>query len=378
MEMEALDEAIQRNGAAAYVAIGSSADADMRYLTRFRTSDPIIYWKRQGEPGTIIVSSMEYERASRESIVRVINRNESGFFEYLKENPENRRRATARMIAELAHGNIVVPPQFPLALARELEAFCQVEVEEGAVAELRAVKSPWEMDQIRYVQQAAEAAMGAALQACAKSRVKNGVLTLDKSPLTSERVKSLIATRLLDWGCLVHDTIVSCGSDTAIPHLTGTGPLRPDEPIIVDLFPHHEESGYFADMTRTVVKGEPSPEIQEMYQAVQNAQEIAARLLQAGIEGAHVHQAVVDFFQEQGYQSNQEGFLHNLGHGVGLEVHELPVLGSGGKELKEGNVVTIEPGLYYRDQGGVRLEDMGLVLPNGFERFTRYEERLVL
>jgi Xaa-Pro aminopeptidase len=376
--MEALDEAIREKGAAAYVAIGSSADADIRYLTRFRISDPVIYWKKPGEQGTIIVSAMEYERANRESIVRVTNRNEAGFFEYLKEDPENRRRATARMIAELIKGDVVVPPHFPLALARELEAFCRVEVEEGAVAEMRAIKAPWERDQIRYVQQVTEKAMNAALQACAASRVENEILTLEGSSLTSEKVKSIIHRCLIEHGCLAHDTIVSCGVDTALPHLTGSGPLRPDEPIIIDIFPQHEESGYYADMTRTVVKGEPSPEILEMYKAVHEAQETAARLLRAGEEGAGIHQAIVDFFQERGYASNQEGFIHNLGHGVGLEVHEPPVLGPGGKRLEEGHIVTIEPGLYYRDRGGVRLEDMGLILKGGFERFTRFKERLIL
>lgn len=376
--MDPFDEVLEGHHAAAYVTFGSSMDGDIRYLTRFRVSDPIVYIKKKGETGTIIVSSMEYERAQRESTAQVISRNESGFFEYLKEDPDNRLRATARMISSLANGDVVVPPQFPLGLARELEAICKVTVERGTVQNMRAVKTPWEVSQIRKVQDSAEAAMATAIKLIKRSRSSQGILTLDGLPLTSDRIKVAIHTCLIERGCTARDTIVSCGPDSALPHHTGSGPLLPDEPIIIDLFPQDELTGYYADMTRTVCHGEPSPDIVEMYSTVGEAKKLAATTLCNEISGSDLHQKIVHFLSERGYESNSQGFMHNLGHGIGLDVHEKPILGPGGDLLNPGNVITLEPGLYYRDIGGVRLEDMGCVVEEGFEQFTRYEERLVV
>jgi Xaa-Pro aminopeptidase len=376
--MNPLDEALQKKEAAAYVAYGSSIDADIRYLTRFRITDPLIYIKKRAEQGTIVVSSMEYERAKRESTAQVMSRNEAGYFDFLKEDPEHRGRATARMIAALAEGNILVPPQFPYDLGKELESLSKISVEKEAVTGMRAIKSSDEMSHLRQVQKATENAMKTVLSMLKKSTPRGDTLIYRDQPLTSEGLKATIQKQLIDQGCIARDTIVSCGDDTALPHLTGKGPLRPDEPIIIDIFPQNEESGYFADMTRTVVKGEPSDEIKEMYRAVLEAQSRAASRIKAGITGADLQQDVVDFFKERGYESNSRGFMHNLGHGVGLDVHEAPVLGAGGGLLSTGNVVTVEPGLYYREYGGVRLEDMGAVTEHGYDRFTHCEEILIL
>jgi len=185
-------------------------------------------------------------------------------------------------------------------------------------------------------------------------------------------------TVLLAHGCRGVDTIVSCGPETALPHNTGSGPLLENEPIVIDIFPRDELSGYYADMTRTVVKGEPSPEIREMYDAVRDAKTLAAAEVRAGAAGADLYNAVVEFFRDRGYESDTRGFIHSLGHGVGLEVHEEPSLGPRGGALAVGNVVTIEPGLYYPGTGGVRLEDMGAVTETDFDRFTQYEEELTL
>ncbi|NLA39144.1 MAG: M24 family metallopeptidase, partial [Methanomicrobiales archaeon] len=139
-----------------------------------------------------------------------------------------------------------------------------------------------------------------------------------------------------------------------------------------------ELTGYHADMTRTVVKGEPSPAIREMYEAVRDAKALSASRVRAGVPGADLYQAVVDLFHDRGYESGTQGFIHSLGHGVGLEVHEEPSLGPGGGALAAGNVITIEPGLYYPGTGGVRLEDMGAVTETGFDRFTQYGEELIV
>jgi Xaa-Pro aminopeptidase len=160
--------------------------------------------------------------------------------------------------------------------------------------------------------------------------------------------------------------------------MTGTGPLKADEPIVIDLFPCEEKTGYYADMTRTVVKGEPSTEIRDMYTALREAKQMGISQVKAGVSGAVIYQSVVDFFKDHGYESDTRGFVHNLGHGVGLQVHELPTVGPAGKELKAGSVITVEPGLYYPGIGGVRLEDIGEITKKGFNNFTKFPEDLIL
>ena len=373
--MERLDDAIASAGAKAYVAYGSSLDADMRYLTRFRTTDPVVFLQKAGEKGTIIVSQMEYERAARESTAIPVTRAQAGLTEIVKEE-KNRWRAYARMIAGLAGGDVLIPPQFPAALARELEALSKVIVDEDTVLKLRAVKTDEEITAIARVQEATEAAMGGAISSIRSSKARKGILYRGKAPLTSEILQKEVAVTLLERGCRAVDTIISCGEDSAIPHIRGSGPLREGESIILDLFPQDEESGYTADMSRTVVKGEPSPGILEMFDAVRGAQSLAATLVRPGATGAEIHGRVVDYFKERGFESNTTGFIHNLGHGVGLDVHELPVLGPGGGELAPGNVITLEPGLYYPGRGGIRLEDMGVVTGDGFRDLTKMPREL--
>jgi Xaa-Pro aminopeptidase len=287
-------------------------------------------------------------------------------------------RATAVMIAGLVGKKILVPPNFPVALANALGEYCTLSVDMGTVMEMRSKKSRYEILVMKHVQKVTQKAMGHAISLIKKASVKKGILYVDKKPLTAEYIKFSMHSLLLKHGCAAVDTIVSCGEKTAIPHMTGTGPLTSGEPIVIDLFPVEEKSGYYADMTRTVVKGEPSTEILEMYTVLHDAKRFGISRVKAGVSGADIHQAVVDFFKDNGYESNSRGFVHNLGHGVGLQVHELPTVGPAGKALVSGNVITIEPGLYYPGIGGVRLEDIGVVTKTGFKNFTVFPEELIV
>jgi Xaa-Pro aminopeptidase len=375
--MDPLSDAIKKAGADAFVMYASSRDADMRYLTTFTTSDPFVYFRKAGGRDTIIISQMEVGRASRESPAAVMTRAEAGLPDIMKKEKDP-LRATAKMIAGQAGKKILVPPQFPTGLTRALEKHCTVLVDTGTVPSMRAKKTKAEISSMRRVQEVTETALGLGVALIKKSTIKKGILYRGGRPLTSEDVRFAMHSHLLSCGCTAVDTIVSCGEDTAIPHMTGTGPLHADEPIIIDLFPTEELSGYYADMTRTVVKGEPSGEIREMYDTLRAAKHLAISLIRPKKEGAEVYQAVVDFFAEHGYESDTRGFVHNLGHGVGLQVHELPTVGPAGKALAAGNVITIEPGLYYPGVGGVRLEDIGVVTARGFDNFTDFSEELIV
>jgi Xaa-Pro aminopeptidase len=265
-----------------------------------------------------------------------------------------------------------------VALANALEEYCTVAVDSGTVPAIREKKSRSEIQAMKHVQKVTETAMGVAVSLIRRSSVKKGILFHEGKPLTSELIKLSMHSLLLEHGCTAVDTIVSCGEETAVPHMTGTGPLHADEPIVIDLFPCEEKTGYYADMTRTVVKGEPTTEISEMFTALREAKQRGISEIKAGVSGAAVYQSVVDFFKERGYDSDTRGFVHNLGHGVGLQVHELPTVGPAGKILKAGSVITVEPGLYYPGIGGVRLEDIGEVTTKGFNNFTRFPEDLIV
>lgn len=377
--MTDLADVLTEQDADAYVAYDSSENADMRYLAGFLASDPYIYVYPRGGAGTIIVSSMEELRARRESSCTVITRSAAGLPELLKEH-HDADLAAAHMIRAIAGKKLLVPASMPIGFAQTLMQVAEVAVDKTTVAALRRVKTPEEIELIRRVQQHNETATTAAVGLIRDAEIdRDGGLLLQGRPLTSERVRDEIAAKLRPFDCEERDTIISCGTDTALPHARGTGQLRAHEPIVMDVFPKSLKTGYFADMTRTVAKGEPSDKIVALYAAVKKAKDLAEGMLRPGVSGADVHNAVVAFFEEQGYlTAGSSGFIHGLGHGVGLQIHEAPSLSPSGGVLEPGNVITIEPGLYYPGIGGVRLEDMGVITETGFDRFTNFEEQLLL
>jgi Xaa-Pro aminopeptidase len=175
------------------------------------------------------------------------------------------------------------------------------------------------------------------------------------------------------------DTIIAGGLQAADPHARGTGPLAANAPIVIDIFPRSKSSRYFADMTRTVLKGEAALEVKEIYEAVCLAQAEGLRAVRAGASGKEVHSRVSEVFRDQGYPETEgQGFTHSTGHGVGLDVHEKPSLSEAGETLEINHVVTVEPGLYYPDIGGVRMEDLLVVKKNRSENLTHFEKKLVL
>ena len=195
-------------------------------------------------------------------------------------------------------------------------------------------------------------------------------------------VRERIVAAAMRQNCLASHTIVACGEQGCDPHEVGRGPLRAHQPIILDIFPRSQSSGYWGDITRTIVKGKASEPIKALYAAVLAGQLLALRQIRAGAHGDTIHQAILDEFQRRGFQTGvkngrMQGFFHGTGHGVGLEIHELPRLSPRGQApQKPGHVVTVEPGLYYPGVGGVRLEDLVVVLETGFRNLTRFPKFL--
>jgi Xaa-Pro aminopeptidase len=181
---------------------------------------------------------------------------------------------------------------------------------------------------------------------------------------------------------LAANTIVAGGRQACDPHERGCGPLRAHEPVIIDIFPRAQKTGYFGDITRTVVRGRASEAMRKLYDTVLRGQKIAFQKFRANTPTGDAHRAVQEFFEQQGYKTGRhngrmEGFFHGTGHGLGLEIHESPRVGATSTgTLKAGQVVTVEPGLYYPETGGVRLEDVALVTTNGARNLTRFEKVL--
>jgi Xaa-Pro aminopeptidase len=225
--------------------------------------------------------------------------------------------------------------------------------------------------------------MDEAMQVLRRAKIaRNRKLIYHGLPLTSERLRAVIDCAILQAGGLAAHTIVAGGKQACDPHESGYGPLRANELIIIDIFPRSQKTGYFGDITRTVVRGRANETQRKLYDTVWQGQKIAFNKMRAGTPTSEIHQAVQDYFVQQGYKTGRhngcmEGFFHGTGHGLGLEIHEAPRVGatSTGK-LKTGQVVTVEPGLYYPEIGGVRLEDVALVTSNGAKNLTRFEKVL--
>jgi len=362
--------------------IGDSiCDADMFYLSQFLAGDRFTLLAQ--EKTSLLVSSMELGRARNESVTdEVVSTSQYAIMDKLRSSGKP-DEAYLQVLKEFLHDHDVerlgVPFRFPAGIFQHLAGDFQVVVLESPVSRWRAIKSEDELDAIRISQKACERAMRQAVNLIARSEPRGEHLFRDDQPLTSEQVRSKIEVSLLEDGCEAVDTIVAGGKAAADPHARGSGPLPANSPIVIDIFPRSRSSRYFADMTRTVLKGEAPPEIQEIYEAVAAAQDAGLAAIRSGVTGKEVHARVCAVFRERGYpERDGRGFTHSTGHGVGLEVHERPSLSEVGETLEVGQVVTVEPGLYYPEIGGVRLEDMVAVTEIGCENFTHFERTLVL
>jgi Xaa-Pro aminopeptidase len=306
----------------------------------------------------------------------------------LKEKTGLERPATADVLdwifKERGITHIRIPSNFPVVLADRLRSkgyTCQVQPD--PLFPERTLKRPDEIEAIRETARRTEQALRSIVELLAQAEIRGEELWLNGQPLTSERVRKTLHLTLMGLDCLARETIVAGGTQACNPHAIGCGVLKAHWPIVLDVFPVSLTTRYYADITRTVVRGEPSVKVRRMYKAVLEAQEIAMGMLKAGVDGQTVHQAVLDYFAEAGFPTGQihgrmQGFFHGTGHGLGLEIHEPPRIGPTPEILQAGQVVTVEPGLYYLDSGGIRIEDDVVITENGCESLTQFPKVLEL
>ena len=382
-----IKQTLEEAGTDAYLMTGNLHNSDIYYVTHFLASDDFTYLQTGAGEEVLFISEMEKGRAKIESRVSSIKTTQDlGYREKMKEKKDP-SIAYAACLSELLAGEgikkVAVPYDFPVFYSNYLKeaGFSTVPIK-SPFRKIRSLKKPEELEAIKYAQMAGEKAMEAAIGLIAGAEERDGLLYHEGEVLTGTKVLSVIDHTLLDYGCEAEETIVSCGKDTANPHGTTDGPLSANAPIILDIFPRSKKKRYFADMTRTVLHGEALEELKKMYETVLAAQKKALEMIKPGMQAAEVHNAVCDVFEAHGYDTYRSGakvgFIHSTGHGVGLDVHELPSVGENGVLLEAGNVITIEPGLYYPEIGGIRLEDMVLVTENGCQNLTGLEKRFVL
>ena len=303
----------------------------------------------------------------------------------------DRETATAQAAAECLRRagvtRVTADRTLPLIfaeIARQAGITVECDPEMGVLQ--RRSKDQHEIGWLRESQAATEGAMKMACELVASAAVRrDGVLVRDGAPLTCERVRAAIDHWLLDRGYSNPPSIVAGGPGGADCHNLGHGELRTGEPVIIDICPCNRETHYYGDCTRTVVHGAIADEILKMHAAVRRAKAAAIAAVRPGVTGEAVHVATTEEITRSGYAvglPNDQApacycaITHGTGHGVGLDVHEPPLLDLKGPELVLGDVITIEPGLYRKDVGGVRVEDMVVVTENGCENLNRLHEGL--
>jgi len=379
-----LDEYLDENGLDGYAFNDDDSNSDLYYATGFGAPDPFFAVYTPEQTG-VLVSSLEYGRAKKEARADVVARHSEYDYHDKRDEygpQEGLNRMYAEFVEDLGCESVAVGGDFPVGRADGLrDRGLAVEPDlDNVVQDIRATKTDEEVERIRETQRANEAAMARAEELIRGADREDGVLVRGNGdPLTSESVQQEIEIELLRHGCALDDTIVAGGPQAADAHERGSGPLPADDPIIVDIFPRSKDSKYHSDMTRTFANGDPGDAHRERYAVTHEAFDAALDAVEPGATGEDVNQAVVDVFDDHGYPTvftepgTESGFIHSTGHGVGLDVHEMPSISHGGEELQPGHVITIEPGLYEPGEGGVRIEDIVVVTEDGYENLTDYE-----
>jgi Xaa-Pro aminopeptidase len=360
------------------IVASSESDPDLFYATRFFAPDPFVYLEKAGRR-MVMLNDLEVDRGRAQAKVDEV----IAFSEVAKRAGKNASQ-TAVLIRLLKDHHVrraEVPASFPLGLAQELEkAGVELRPVSGLFFPEREFKTAEELKLMRRALSITEAGMARGMEVLGASKIGHrDRLDWGGRPLTSERLRAEIDSAILHAGGEPANTIVAGGEQACDPHERGHGPLKAHTLIILDIFPRDARSGYYGDMTRTVVRGRATTAQRNLWQTVLEGQQLALRSMKPGVDGKTLHEAIQRLFTERGYPTEQRsgrwtGFFHGTGHGLGLEIHEEPRFGR--TRFTPGQVITVEPGLYYPGLGGVRLEDVVTVTEKGIRMLSRFEKRL--
>jgi Xaa-Pro aminopeptidase len=368
----------------------SLRDPDLYVATGVAIVDPFAYLEI-GDRRILLTSTIEADAARRNSrATEVVVTDEFGMRD-LVQGGMDWEQAEAEVVGRLLEREgvtaVSVPARFPLHTAEVLRARgVEVDVDAEIFRARRRTKDEAAMRGIRAAQVGTNAAFHRLRELLGASSPGPDGLVLDGELLTCERLRAEVMDTLRAHGCGGEQPIVASGRQNADVHVIGFGPVHPGEPIVADIFPQHLGSRYFADMTRTLCVG-PAPDwLTHMHATVLEALKRSTELMRPGVAGRTVYDAACDVIEAAGFRTERnadpgvpldEDFFHGLGHGVGVEVHELPHMGlSSPHVLEPGDVVTNEPGVYRKATGGVRLEDMLLITADGHEVLSDFDYEL--
>src|SRR6266516_1524370 len=364
------------------IVAASDTDPDMLYATKFWAPDPFIFLERNGKR-TLVLSDLEIDRGRKQA-----DADEFVMFSKIERDVQGKSRKTPPYEKVLVHflrkrgvKSAIVPANFPLGYAEELAAG---KIRVRATNELfwpeREAKSENEVEMIGRALRITEKGLKRANEVLKAS--KPGAekrLRWNEKTLTSEMLRAEIDSTILRSGGIPTGTILAGGDQACDPHERGFGPLYANSLIILDVFPRDAKTGYFGDMTRTVLRGRVSEAQRKLWETVKSGQALALKRIKAGIDGMTIHKAIQELFAKRGFptevrKGKNVGFFHGTGHGLGLEIHEHPRLQK--VVLKDRQVLTVEPGLYYPGLGGVRHEDVVLVTKSGCKILSRFPKKL--
>ena len=372
----------KKSGVTRLIVAASEHDPDMLYATRFFAPDAFIFLEERGKR-TLVLSDLEIDRGRKQA-----DADEFVMFSELEREVQGKSRKTPPYEKVLAHflrkrgvRSAIVPAGFPLRYAETLAANkIRVRATDGLFWPEREAKSATEIELMGRALRITEAGLRRSIEILKASKPDaRKRLRWSGKPLTSEILRAEIDSTILRAGGVPTGTIVAGGDQACDPHERGSGALYANSLIILDVFPRDAKTGYFGDMTRTVLRGRASEEQRKLWDTVKAGQALALKKIKAGVDGMAIHKAIQQFFADRGFpteirKGRRVGFFHGTGHGLGLEIHEHPRLQK--VTLKERQVLTVEPGLYYPGVGGVRLEDVVVVTKTGCKILSRFPKRL--
>lgn len=362
-------------------------------------------FKLRGKPALLVCSRIELEEA-RKSGLDVKTDAELGYYERLAEAENDGIRATARHWSDvlrqlgLRGGRIGLYGAWQInktialyrVLRSELTDYEFVVEEKATLIEAAMLtKDADEISRIRSVAERANQAMQVTWETIAGLRAQGEyLLNADGKRVTIGDMKDLARRELMARGLEDTNMIFAQGRDAGFPHSRGEAdmPLRLGQSIVFDLFPRELGGGYHHDMTRTWCIGYAPPEVQAAYDTVMEAFDIAVEAFGLNKPTHLMQEAALDHFEAKGHATTRAdsgamtGYIHSLGHGVGIEIHEGPSISHLRRDdrFQIGNVLTIEPGLYYPERGyGVRVEDLFIIDENGeLVSLTPFRKDLVI
>jgi Xaa-Pro aminopeptidase len=360
----------------------SDTDADMLYATRIFIGDPFIFLQQNGKR-TLVLSDLEIDRAKKNA-----KADEFVMFSQLEREVQGKAKKAPPYEKVLAHflrkrgvKRAKVPANFPLGFANEIKRKgIALETGNGLFWPAREKKTAEEIRLLERALRITETGMKRGMEILKASKPGAGKkLKWSGKTLTSEILRAEIDSAILRAGGVPTNTIVAGGDQACDPHERGFGPLQANSLIIFDIFPRDAKTGYWGDITRTVVRGRASEQQRKLWEAVKAGQALALKRIKAGVDGMSIHKAITELFDRRGFPTEvrngrRVGFFHGTGHGLGLEIHEYPRLQK--VTLKAGQCLTVEPGLYYPGIGGARIEDVVIVEKDGCRILSKFPKQL--